>query len=33
MIGKISGLFFNKLTADQKYCFLNRDNLTKPIQM
>ena len=32
VICKISGLFFNTLTAGQKYSFLNRDNLPQPIQ-
>ena len=27
-IGKISGLFLDTLTVGQKYCLLNRDNLT-----
>ena len=27
------GLFFNTLTADEKYSLLYRDNLTQPIQM
>ena len=29
---KILGLFFNGLTTNDKYCFLDRDNLTQPIQ-
>ena len=33
MICKILGLFVNTLTADNKYSFLNRDNLTQPTQM
>ena len=33
MICKISRLFPNTLSADGKYSLLNRDNLTKPIQM
>ena len=33
VIGKISGLFFNTLTAGQKYSLLNRDNLAPPTQM
>ena len=33
VIGKISELFFNTLTASQKYSLLNRDNLTQPTQM
>ena len=33
MIGIILGLFFNTLTAGQKYSFLNRDKQTQPIQM
>ena len=33
MICKIAGLFVNALTANDKHFFLNRDNLTKPIQM
>ena len=33
IIGNISGLFFNTLSYDQKYCLLNRDNLTQPIEM
>ena len=33
MICKILGLFFNTLTADDRYCYLNKDNLTPPIQM
>ena len=31
MICKILGLFFNTLTADDKYSLLNRDNLKDPI--
>ena len=30
---KISGLFLNTLTDDDKYSFLCRDNLTQPIQI
>ena len=30
---KISGLFLNTLTDDNKYCLLYRDNLTQPIQI
>ena len=30
---KVSGLFFNTLTAEQKYSLLNRDNLRLPIEM
>ena len=30
---KISRLFINKLSADDKYSLFNRDNLTQPIQM
>ena len=33
MICKISELFFNTLTADEKYTLLNRDELTQPTQM
>ena len=33
MIGKISGLFFNTLTSDQKFSLLNRDKLTQAIEM
>ena len=33
LIRKISWLFFNTLTAGQKYSLLNRDNLTPPTQM
>ena len=33
MMGRISGLFFNTLTAGQKYSLLNRQNLTPPTQM
>ena len=33
MIAKISGLFFNTLTAGQKYSLLNRDNLKEPSEM
>ena len=33
VIGKSSELFFNTLTAVQKYSLLNRDNLTQPTQM
>ena len=33
MISKILGLFFNKLTADDKYSRLRSDNLTQPIQI
>ena len=32
MIDKILRLFFNTLTADDKYSLLNRDSLTQPIQ-
>ena len=32
-ICKALGLFVNTLTADGKYSLLNRDSLTKPIQM
>ena len=32
VIYKILGLFLNTLTADDKCCLLNRDNLTQPIQ-
>ena len=30
---KISGLFLNKLSDDDKYSLLYRDNLTQPIQI
>ena len=30
---KISGLFLNTLTDDDKYCLLYRDNLTQPIHI
>ena len=30
---KISGLFLNTLTDDDKYSLLDRDNLTQPIQI
>ena len=30
---KFSRLFPKRLSADGKYCLLNRDNLTQPIQM
>ena len=30
---KISGLFLNTLTDDDKYCVLYRDNLTQSIQI
>ena len=33
VICKILWLFFNRLTADDKYSLLNKDNLTQPIQM
>ena len=33
MIGKILALFVNTLTGDERYSFLNTDNLTRPIQM
>ena len=33
VIGKLSELFFNILSAGQKYSLLNRDNLTQPSQM
>ena len=33
MICKILGFFVNKLTADDKSCLLNRDNLWEDIQM
>ena len=33
VICKILGLFFNTLTADDKYCLFNKDNLTERIQM
>ena len=33
VIGRILGLFFNILTAAQKYSLLKRDNLTQPIEM
>ena len=33
MIHKIRRLFVNTLTAGDKHCLLNRDNLTQPIQM
>ena len=32
-LSKLSGLFFNILSAGQKYSLLNRDNLTQPSQM
>ena len=32
VIGKISGLFFNILTAGEKCSLLNRDKLTQPTQ-
>ena len=32
VICKVSRLFVNALTADDKYSLLNRDNLTQPIQ-
>ena len=32
MIDKKLGLFFNTLTAGNKYSLLNRDNFTQPIQ-
>ena len=33
MICKILGLFVNTLTADDKYSFLNKDNLLQHLQM
>ena len=33
VICKILGLFFNTLTADDKYSFRKKDNLMQPIQM
>ena len=33
MIYKILGLFVDTLTTDDKYSFLNRDNLIQSIQM
>ena len=33
MQNKILGLFADIMTADNKKCFLNCDNLTQPIQM
>ena len=30
---KILGLFVNKLSDDDKYCLLYKDNLTQPIQI
>ena len=33
MIHKILRLFVNTLTVDDKHYMLNRDNLTKPIQL
>ena len=33
MIHKILRLFFNKLTVNDKYYLLNRENLTQEIQM
>ena len=33
VICKILGLFVNTLTADEKYSFFNRDNLTQQTQM
>ena len=30
---KILRLFVNALTADDKHCLLNRDNLSQPIEM
>ena len=33
VLWKISGLFFNTLTNDDKYSLLYRDNLTQPIQI
>ena len=33
MLWKILRLFVNTMTADDKYSLLNRDNLTKPIQI
>ena len=33
MICKILGLFVDTLTTDDKYSFLNRDNLIQSIQM
>ena len=33
MTCKVLRLFVNKLTADDKYSFLSRDNLMLPIQM
>ena len=33
MICEILGLLVNTLTVDDKYCLVNKDNLTQPIQM
>ena len=33
VLWKISGLFLNTLTDDDKYSLLYRDNLTQPIQI
>ena len=33
VVCKMLRLFVNKLTADNKYSLLNRDNLTQPIQI
>ena len=33
MICKILGLFVNRLTADDKHSLLNRENLTRSVQM
>ena len=33
VVCKISGLFLNTLTEDDKYSLLYRDNLTQPIQI
>ena len=33
VLGRIFRLFLNTLGADDKYYFLNRDNLTEPIQI
>ena len=33
MTGKVLIMFFNILTADDKYSVLNRDSLRQPIQM
>ena len=33
VICKTLGLFFNTLTADDKYCLFKKDNLTERIQM